>query len=60
MGGSPKDPAKPSAPISERTIEVAEAGRQQRRDMQKKQGFLSTLFAGSPQSAGKTQLGGGQ
>ena len=60
MGGSPKDPAKPSAPVSERTVEVMEAGRQQRKDIQKKQGFLSTLFAGAPQSPGKTQLGGGQ
>jgi len=60
MGGSPPKASKAAAPITERTIEVAEAGRQQKKDIQKRQGFLSTLFAGSSESAGKVQLGGGQ
>lgn len=60
--GKGKKPAAPDAPVVERQIEIVEAGRQRRRDLLARRGFLSTLVAGNPdsQSGGKSLLGGGQ
>lgn len=60
MGGKTA-PAAP-APVTETAVEVAEAGRRQRESMQKRQGFGSTLYAGSTDTPFQfnKKLGGGQ
>lgn len=59
FGSGPKKPAPAAPPVTERTVEVVEQGRKMRKDMQKLQGFKSTIFAGGT-DGGKSLLGGGQ
>ena len=58
MGGRPKA-AAPGAPVAQRPVELKEMERKTRRDMQRMQGFQSTLFAGAPNGTGGSALLGG-